>query len=49
MTESQNLKIKMKLEEKLKSYTSQTTQGLQKEYAKTHQLHQKTKPENHGD
>jgi Mg2+ and Co2+ transporter CorA len=24
------------------------TQDLQKEYARTHRLHQKTKPENHG-
>jgi hypothetical protein len=41
------LEDKMEIEEKTEAI-SQTTQVLQKEYARTHQLHQKTKPENHG-
>jgi hypothetical protein len=36
------------IREKNKGTLSQTTQELWKEYASTQQLHQKTKPENHG-
>jgi outer membrane phospholipase A len=41
------LKDKIEIKEKNWRNLSQTTEELWKEYARTHWLHQKTKPENH--
>jgi hypothetical protein len=43
-----DFKDKIEIKEKNRRNLSQTTEELRKEYSRTQQLHQKTKPENHG-
>jgi hypothetical protein len=42
------LEDKIEIKGKTEEILSQTTEDLWKKYARTQQLHQKTKPENHG-